>query len=61
MIDHAVFDCPDGKITLITWDFVMKKLEEEMTDTLAYLSDNNTQLKRIEDRIDAWLNEQNPE
>lgn len=58
MIDHAVFDCPDGKITLISWEYVMKKLEEELTDTLAYLKDNNTQLGRIEARLDEWLEEQ---
>ena len=58
MIDHAVFDCPDGKITLISWEYVMNKLEEELTDTLAYLKDNNTQLGRIETRLDEWLEEQ---
>lgn len=56
------FELPDGNtVNLITWEYVMKKLEEELSATLSYLSDNNTQLKQIEDRIDEWLAEQNPE
>lgn len=55
----VTFELPDGDVVeLITWDFVLKKLDEEMAETLAYLSDNNVQLKRIEDRIDEWLAEQ---
>jgi len=55
----VTFELPDGDtVDLITWDFVLKKLEEEMAETLAYLSDNNDQLTRIENRIDEWLAEQ---
>lgn len=55
----VTFELPDGDtVDLITWDFVLKKLEEEMAETLAYLTDNNTQLRRIESRIDEWLAEQ---
>lgn len=55
----VTFELPDGDIVeLITWDFVLKKLDEEMAETLAYIADNNVQLKRIEDRIDEWLAEQ---
>lgn len=55
----VTFELPDGDtVDLITWDFVLKKLEEEMAETLAYLSDNNTQLSRIDARIDEWLAEQ---
>lgn len=55
----VTFELPDGDtVDLITWDFVLKKLDEEMAETLAYLTDNNTQLRRIETRIDEWLAEQ---
>lgn len=55
----VTFELPDGDtVDLITWDFVLKKLDEEMAETLAYLSDNNDQLTRIENRIDEWLAEQ---
>ena len=55
----VTFELPDGDtVDLITWDFVLKKLDEEMAETLAYLTDNNTQLRRIENRIDEWLAEQ---
>lgn len=55
----VTFELPDGDtVDLITWDFVLKKLDEEMAETLAYIADNNVQLKRIEDRIDEWLAEQ---
>lgn len=55
----VTFELPDGDtVDLITWDFVLKKLDEEMAETLAYLTDNNTQLRRIEARIDEWLAEQ---
>jgi len=55
----VTFELPDGDtVDLITWDFVLKKLDEEMAETLAYLSNNNTQLTRIENRIDEWLAEQ---
>lgn len=55
----VTFELPDGDtVDLITWDFVLKKLDEEMAETLAYLLNNNTQLTRIENRIDEWLAEQ---
>ncbi len=55
----VTFELPDGDtVDLITWDFVLKKLDEEMAETLAYLTDNNIQLRRIENRIDEWLAEQ---
>lgn len=55
----VTFELPDGDtVELITWDFVLKKLDEEMAETLAYLTDNNIQLRRIETRIDEWLAEQ---
>lgn len=55
----VTFELPDGDtVDLITWDFVLKKLDEEMAETLAYLSDNNEQLARIENRVDEWLAEQ---
>ena len=55
----VTFELPDGDVVeLITWDFVLKKLDEEMAETLAYIADNNVQLTRIENRIDEWLAEQ---
>ena len=42
------FELPDrNTVNLITWEYVMKKLEEELSGTLSYLSNNNTQLERI--------------
>lgn len=55
----VTFELPDGDtVDLITWDFVLKKLDEELAETFELISDNNTQLGRIETRIDEWLAEQ---
>lgn len=55
----VTFELPDGDtVDLITWDFVLKKLDEELAEAFALISDNNTQLGRIDARIDEWLAEQ---
>lgn len=55
------FDLPDDdSVDLITWEFVMMKLNEEMAGALDHLSGSTTQLERISGRIQEWLDEQNP-
>ena len=55
------FDLPDDdSVDLITWEFVMMKLNEEMAGALNHLNGSTTQLERISGRIQEWLDEQNP-
>lgn len=43
---------------VVTWAYVEDKLDKELTDTLNQIDSINTQLGRIEARIDEWLEEQ---
>ena len=53
------FNLPDNdQAQLITWAYVEDKLDKELTDTLNQIDSINTQLGRIEARIDEWLEEQ---
>ena len=54
------FDLPDDdSVDLITWEFVMMKLNDEMGSALDHLNGSTTQLERISGRIQEWLDEQN--
>lgn len=54
-----IFNLPDGdEVHLITWAFVMKKLESQLTPTINQLSAINSSLGRISDRVDYWLAQQ---
>ena len=53
------FELPDGNtVNLITWDYVEDRLDRELSPVVTDLESINTQLGRIEDRIDQWLEEQ---
>ena len=53
------FVLPDGdNAEVVTWAYVEDKLDKELADTLNQLDSINTQLGRIETRIDEWLAEQ---
>lgn len=55
----VTFKLPDNdQANLITWAFVEDKLDKELSDTLSKLENINTDLGRIETRIDEWLAEQ---
>lgn len=54
-----VFELPDGDtVALITWDYVMKKLDEELTPVVESMSKINSYLERIDDRVQYWLDSQ---
>lgn len=56
------FELPDGDaVDLVTWAYIMKKLEIEMKDTLTNMSMINEYLKRINNRVDYWLDQQSDE
>ena len=53
------FNLPDNdQAQLITWAYVEDKLDKVLADTLTQMEGINTQLGRIESRIDEWLEEQ---
>lgn len=53
------FNLPDNdQAQLITWAYVEDKLDKVLADTLTQIEGINTQLGRIESRIDEWLEEQ---
>ena len=43
---------------VVTWAYVEDKLDKVLADTLTQMEGINTQLGRIESRIDEWLEEQ---
>ena len=53
------FELPDGDIAnVITWVFVINKLNQELQPSLALIGSINTDLQRINNRVDEWLAEQ---
>ena len=53
------FELPDDdSVDLITWEFVLKTLNDEMANALNHLNGSTTQLTRISTRIQQWLDEQ---
>ena len=53
------FILPDkDQAAVVTWAYVEDKLDRELMDTLNQIDSINTQLGRIEARIDEWLAEQ---
>lgn len=53
------FELPDGdSVSLITWAYVSKKLEEELSEAVAALGKTNSYLERISSRADYWLEKQ---
>ena len=48
---------PDGdNINLITWEFVLKQLDQQFSETLNLIENNNEQLRRIDQRFDELIN-----
>lgn len=57
--DPIVFQLPDDdNVALITWEFVMKRLESQLGPTVQQISSTNIQLRKILDRIDYWIEQQ---
>jgi hypothetical protein len=54
----VVFHLPDGVANLITWSYVLKQLNEQLQPVIDILSAENADLKRINDRVDEWLENQ---
>lgn len=53
------FELTDGNVVdLITWDYVEDRLDRELSPVITDLEGINSQLIRIENRIDEWLEEQ---
>ena len=53
------FELPDGDVvSLVTWAYILKKLDTELNGTVASLFSINEYLKRINSRVDTWLEEQ---
>ena len=56
------FELPDGDVvSLVTWAYILKKLDTELNGTVASLFSINEYLKRINSRVDTWLEEQKEE
>ena len=48
---------PDGdNINLITWEFVLKQLDQQFSETLNLIENNNEQLRRIDRHFDDLIN-----
>ena len=48
---------PDGdSINLITWEFVLKQLDQQFSETLNLIENNNEQLRRIDRHFDDLIN-----
>lgn len=48
---------PDGdSINLITWEFVLKQLDQQFSETLNLIENNNEQLRRIDQHFDDLIN-----
>lgn len=55
----VTFELPDGDVAnLITWAYVVKKLNEQLQPTITEIGKINTALTRINTRVDQWLEEQ---
>lgn len=53
-----VFELPDGdKVSLITWGYVLKQLDEQLTPVVDHLSSMNKDLKRIDDKLEELTKE----
>jgi hypothetical protein len=55
----VTMNLPDGDVArLITWAYVLKELNEQLLPSVLALESINTQLSRINTRVDEWLEEQ---
>ena len=55
----VTFEVPEGVISVITWDFVVDRCQYILQPIIDDLSLINTDLERINNRVQEWLDEQN--
>lgn len=54
----VTFNFPDGDVAeVITWDFVLEKLDHEMASTLEKMYSSNTHLKNIADKLEEFIDD----
>jgi hypothetical protein len=52
------FQLPDGdNVALITWGYVVSKLEEVLTPTLDSIEIINISLEKIDNKLSQWVDE----
>lgn len=50
------FELPDGDVVeVITWDYVLEKSKEILTPTIDHISVINSQLERIDNKLNEWV------
>lgn len=55
----VTFTLPDGDVvSLITWEFVLNKLQQNLNPTVTKLGEINNHLKQIDDRLAEMIEEQ---
>lgn len=55
----VTFKLPDGDVvSLITWEFVLDKLQQNLNPTVTKLGEINNHLKQIDDRLAEMIEEQ---
>lgn len=55
----VTFTLPDGDVvSLITWEFVLDKLQQNLNPTVTKLGEINNHLKQIDDRLAEMIEEQ---
>lgn len=50
----VTFKLPDDQVSLITWEFVLDKLESALKEPLLSLELINQDLNRIDEKIASW-------
>lgn len=54
------FQLPDNdNVALVTWDYIINKLTEDLTETIDVVEEINKDLKLIDAKIGKWLEESN--
>lgn len=55
----VTFKLPDGDVvSLITWEFVLDKLQQNLNPTVTKLGEINNHLKQIDNRLAEMIEEQ---
>lgn len=53
------FDLPDGdQVDLITWPYVLDRIQEAIETITATLAIENTSLQAIDDKLVSWIEEE---
>jgi len=54
------FGLPDGyDVTLITWEYVVKKFENIFSGIVTDISNENADLQLIDDKLSEWIDDDN--